>query len=334
MRIHLNNYEAILLDYLDGRLNADEVAEVLLFLEQHPQIKEAFEGLDEVHIDQEAYPSPDFSALKKPEFPEHSEALQHLLIAELEGDLSPVSAQELEVNLKRYPQLEAERQVYASTRVQPDTAVVYPFKNELRKPVPLVVWSRTWTRIAAVLIAVLLIGVLVRTISDDTVTKGFEDIASVEQQPKGLSIDQNGTERKIASTPQIQKKLSKNTPHQQDQQPVNAFVNRKYNQPQTIATQAAQTLDVKVVVPDLNKVSDQLAYSIAPTQQANATFPDWKEIVFGRLRQNRETIESKTLAVVEDMNKKIGISIGKDSVTGRITDIQIAGLGLSWSQSK
>lgn len=334
MRIHLNNYEAILLDYLDGRLSADEVAEVLLFLERHPQIKEAFEGLDEIRLDQEPHVSHDFSALKKPEFPEQSEALQHLLIAELEGDLSQSSAHELEVNLKRYPQLEAERQLYASTRIQPDITVVYPSKNNLRKPVPLVVWSRTWTRVAAIFIAVLLIGVLVRTVSHDTATNGSEGIARVDQQPAQLLSNNNRPIKETTATPRIQNKRSKKSPQQQDHQPAGSLINRKYDQPQTIATQAAQTLDVKVVVPNLNKVSQQLAYGISPAQQTTTHFPDWKEIVFGRLRQNRETIESKTLAVVEDMNKKVGISIGKDSVTGRINEIQIAGLGLSWSQSK
>jgi hypothetical protein len=45
MEIDINNYESVLIDYFDGNLNALEVAEVLLFLEQHPEIKNEFEAL-------------------------------------------------------------------------------------------------------------------------------------------------------------------------------------------------------------------------------------------------------------------------------------------------
>ena len=66
MEINKHNYEIVLIDYLDGKLNPLEVAELLLFLEQHPDIKAEFEGLENVSvssIEQETFPAKD--ALKK-----------------------------------------------------------------------------------------------------------------------------------------------------------------------------------------------------------------------------------------------------------------------------
>jgi hypothetical protein len=45
MSINRNNYETYLIDYLDGTLHPNEVAEVLLFLEQHADIKQEFEAM-------------------------------------------------------------------------------------------------------------------------------------------------------------------------------------------------------------------------------------------------------------------------------------------------
>ena len=66
MKLTQKNYETYLVDYLDGKLTPLEVAELLLFLEQHPHIKAEFESFDCIVIDKaESEAFPDKQLLKK-----------------------------------------------------------------------------------------------------------------------------------------------------------------------------------------------------------------------------------------------------------------------------
>jgi hypothetical protein len=51
MEINKNNYEAFFLDYHEGNLSAEEVAALLLFVEQHPELKEEFESFENITLD-------------------------------------------------------------------------------------------------------------------------------------------------------------------------------------------------------------------------------------------------------------------------------------------
>ena len=65
MKVDRENYEVWMIDYFDGKLNADETAGLMAFIEENPDIKEEFESF-EINI---AVPDntslPEKSALKK-----------------------------------------------------------------------------------------------------------------------------------------------------------------------------------------------------------------------------------------------------------------------------
>ena len=46
MSINKTNYEAFFLDYHEGNLSPQQVADLLLFVEQHPELKEEFESFE------------------------------------------------------------------------------------------------------------------------------------------------------------------------------------------------------------------------------------------------------------------------------------------------
>ena len=48
--INKNNYEAFFLDYYEGNLTTEQVAELLLFIEQHPEHKEEFESFENISL--------------------------------------------------------------------------------------------------------------------------------------------------------------------------------------------------------------------------------------------------------------------------------------------
>lgn len=51
MEINKNNYEAFFLDYHEGNLSAEVVAALLLFVEQHPELKEEFESFENITLE-------------------------------------------------------------------------------------------------------------------------------------------------------------------------------------------------------------------------------------------------------------------------------------------
>jgi hypothetical protein len=56
-RISIFNYEAFYLDYLEGRLNQEDSALLLLFLESHPELI-VEDGLDSFAIDENVVLNP------------------------------------------------------------------------------------------------------------------------------------------------------------------------------------------------------------------------------------------------------------------------------------
>lgn len=93
MRIDKNNYEALLIDYLDGTLNAAQEAALWLFLEEHPELREEFEGLADVKLTAPAATFDAKNALRQP----HAVPTDrdHLLAQYLEGHLSPEAGAEV-----------------------------------------------------------------------------------------------------------------------------------------------------------------------------------------------------------------------------------------------
>jgi hypothetical protein len=51
MSINKHNYEAFFLDYSEGSLSVEKVAELLLFLEENPLLKEELENFDLLELD-------------------------------------------------------------------------------------------------------------------------------------------------------------------------------------------------------------------------------------------------------------------------------------------
>lgn len=86
--ISRDNYEIWIIDYLDGKLTTEQVAELVLFLENHPDIAEEFDGLDEVNLEVEAHSFELKDSLFKEPMDLPMDEVDKLLVKKLEGDLS------------------------------------------------------------------------------------------------------------------------------------------------------------------------------------------------------------------------------------------------------
>jgi len=141
MNINENNYEAWLLDYFEGALDAQQVDELLLFVEEHPELGIDLEdGLDDLELvaNDVAFTLKD--DLKRNEFAGINETnYEDFLIAEMEGVIAPEDLLALQGFIKANPALENERAVYAKLKLEASTETVFANKGSLKKKRALVI---------------------------------------------------------------------------------------------------------------------------------------------------------------------------------------------------
>lgn len=135
MDINKSNYEAWLLDYFEGTLDANQVGELLLFAEQHPELGIDLEE-DLLGADLEAPDALTFegkSSLKKEEGALITVAnYEDFLVAEIEGLLSKEELLVLEAFVKEHPEAAKARAVYAGLTLQPE-ATAFEAKGALKR---------------------------------------------------------------------------------------------------------------------------------------------------------------------------------------------------------
>lgn len=147
MSINKNNYEAFFLDYHEGNLSPQQVADLLLYVEQHPELKEEFESFENVTLDDlSAITFEDKLSLKK-------EVLTPALSINGEGELPPISIQNkeeyfiksaentltatektlLENFIKQHPQFLVDLQLFQKTIISADASITFENKEELKR---------------------------------------------------------------------------------------------------------------------------------------------------------------------------------------------------------
>jgi hypothetical protein len=134
MKICRDNYEAFLLDLIEGKLTEGQKEDLLRFLAENPGLAVDFE-FDFITVPCDAVDFPHKDDLK---IGDCGQAINRanfgqFCIASLEGDLSGARARELEVFLENNPDCAEEVSLYSRLNLLPDKSVVFPMKNVLRK---------------------------------------------------------------------------------------------------------------------------------------------------------------------------------------------------------
>lgn len=89
MKINKNNYEAFLLDYIEGNLSAELSVELMLFLENHPELEIDLNDFDIISSNEnENITFNDKQKLKRKEFIINDDVIESLIISLVNGDLS------------------------------------------------------------------------------------------------------------------------------------------------------------------------------------------------------------------------------------------------------
>jgi hypothetical protein len=333
MSINKNNYETYLIDYLDGKLSPSEVAEVLLFLEQFPEIAAEFEGIATTQILPIDTLFFEASSLKKPSFNQIKQEYETLLIDNIEGNLTAVDTDKLEKALKLYPELKHEQLLFEQTHLQPDATVVFKNKQVLKKGDLFIKYNSKWLRVAASLLILGGIGLwlnsIVRTNKSALQATKIDVTNNVKPKEK-LPINKNST---LVVVPH---KINKQQGKSNDNNRSIATATRI--ETKTIEPSLFSMNHIQIAQPTLFKVNHTIVnqstkYNAVQYESSNDGYTDVLSLIKKRIQKNASLAEKKALLTLTEANKIAGITINKDS-SGKIKHIEIASLGVAWSQSK
>ncbi len=125
--INTNNYEAFLLDYSEGTLPAEQVAELLLFVELHPELEIDLNEFELVYLDSNA--SKEF---ENKELLKQLPRIEELVIGHTESVLTDKEINELNALSDEFAAVEKLKTAYQKT-ILPSQPVIYPHKKDLKR---------------------------------------------------------------------------------------------------------------------------------------------------------------------------------------------------------
>ncbi len=134
--INISNYEEFLIDFLDGNLDEETHALVVLFLEENPEIAEEFDGIANVSVEECIGSLDDKNSLKvhlQPVILINNDNYEFYFIAYHEGDLSDDEKIQVEDFLEINTDLQAEFKTFADVSSVDAEDIVFGEKKELKQ---------------------------------------------------------------------------------------------------------------------------------------------------------------------------------------------------------
>ncbi len=225
MRINRNNYEIFFIDYFDGNISAEAVAELFLFLEKNPDLKTEFENFSPMKLQSPEISFPGRDSLRKGEI--NPANIGNYLVASLEGDLNSIENELLAKFINENPQYNQDVILYGKTISIPDTSIIYPDKKLLRQPVPLYIMYKKEFRIAVA--AILLISLFAGTVIvfNRTMVKHDERIAEQKPIPVSPAEIKEASSAPGNTTTQSSPQTPGNTTTQSSPQNTNVVISEK-----------------------------------------------------------------------------------------------------------
>lgn len=231
MEININNYEIFIIDYLDNKLGPLETAQLLLFLENNPGLRDEFEDLKTLTVVPSAKDVFGFNdSLKQPadidavNLTEHN--YTHYFIAATEGDLSSTGNKVLDSFLEKHPELLNEYNLFKACKLEPDSRIKFPHAESLKqqnKPV----YLRYYFSLGIAASILLLISIFLRLTPENhnainsAIRKSVEyqipendkpSVSEKEKTSKNIIPAKNGIEIKVKSNPAIKKRNQDSKP--------------------------------------------------------------------------------------------------------------------------
>lgn len=141
MNINRHNCEAWFLDFYEGQLSTDQVAELFAFLDAHPDLKEVFESYEGPAFDAAETNLPVFEhkdlLRRQIELPENINEVNYeeFFAAAIDNVLDAKGQIKLERFLESNPDKRSELDLFRKTILAPDYSEKFEAKHALKKPV-------------------------------------------------------------------------------------------------------------------------------------------------------------------------------------------------------
>lgn len=139
MKITRTNYEEFAISYLDGTLDPVDTAELLLFLEQNPDLNDEFQELNKISLKPDTDIQYNYKELLMQ--PADVDAINlstdnynFYFIAACEGDLSEKGMIAVKQFVGMHPELELALETFNSVKLIADLEISFPDAAKLRKP--------------------------------------------------------------------------------------------------------------------------------------------------------------------------------------------------------
>ena len=137
MSINLNNYEAYFLDYHEGKLAPEQVAGLMSFLEEHPELKEMFYEFENISLTEIEEFGHDIkfeakSNLKK-EVSITKDEIDDLMAGAVDGVLGEKEKRTLDELLSADPKVKHDLDLYRKTIITADHSEVFEGKAGLKR---------------------------------------------------------------------------------------------------------------------------------------------------------------------------------------------------------
>jgi len=156
MKIDKTNYEIWMIDYFDGKLNADEIDTLMAFLEENQDIKSEFENFENVTIEAEQIRLTSKNELKKPAFTAtkniSEDNYEDYFIAFHENDLDENGYKEVFEFVDANPALKSEFGFHSALFVKAQKNLVFADKESLKKKLVFPLYWRIASAAAAILL--------------------------------------------------------------------------------------------------------------------------------------------------------------------------------------
>ncbi len=246
MKINRENYEEWMIDFIEGNLSPGDEEEVRDFLDHNPDLKEEVEEFeDTVLVPEGALSFNEKVFLKKGATGiEGMNRNEYLLINKTENILTITEKKEYDTLLKTDSDALKEQTLFDKTVLKPDTGIVYPYKNKLKRVTLIPYLNReTFNRVAAVAVLILLISISWFTLKQGP-ARPEKDFAEVQGQ----------TANRAGSQIAEQQSPARGNVEQQDKQkedrsmPVEVKVEREKN---IRGKSVSETLKKSVPVPEM-----------------------------------------------------------------------------------
>lgn len=140
MSINRENYEIWFLDHFEGRLSKSQEEQLFAFLELHYDLKEEFELFENVPLPaEEKIVFEDKNSLRKESGTStgkiNEKNYMDFVISRMEGDISNEDDIALTTFLDNNTAFAKEAALMGKARIVPDLNIIYPLKDDLKKPV-------------------------------------------------------------------------------------------------------------------------------------------------------------------------------------------------------